>query len=206
VRPLLLVLLWIWALCVFLVVDLFLNIEEFDAIRPRASLYRGMRYAAHRMVGEPCLERDFGRPAVRRSPYDARADTATLRAALHPTAPLRGGVAAVRRAARSGDEATWDLFLELLAQRDLVNGKLPLTERRDDLDLLDAAIAPVARHGTAAQRDRLAALITGALDTETDTEARRRFRMYGTALLRAGDLPGARRVLLEHALKRESGG
>jgi len=51
-----LVLLWIWVICVFTVVDLFLNVREFDGIRPHASLYRGMRVAAHRMVGEPIGE------------------------------------------------------------------------------------------------------------------------------------------------------
>ena len=38
-----LVLLWVWAITIFTVVDLFLNVSEFDAIRPRANLYRGMR-------------------------------------------------------------------------------------------------------------------------------------------------------------------
>lgn len=56
VRPLLLVLLWIWAGCVALVLDLFLNVDEFDAIRPRAPLYRAMRTVAHEMVGEPLLD------------------------------------------------------------------------------------------------------------------------------------------------------
>ncbi|MHC5011611.1 MAG: hypothetical protein ACYTG6_11790 [Planctomycetota bacterium] len=54
VRFRLLLLLWAWAGCVFLTLDLFLNVEEFDAVRPRATLYRGMRVAAHRMVGERC--------------------------------------------------------------------------------------------------------------------------------------------------------
>ena len=52
-RPTLLVLLWIWAASVFLILDLFLNISEFDRHRPRAPIYRGMRSAAHKMVGEP---------------------------------------------------------------------------------------------------------------------------------------------------------
>ena len=52
IRPLLLILLWIWAGCVFLVVDLFWNVPEFDRVRPRAPLYGGMRRAAHEMVGE----------------------------------------------------------------------------------------------------------------------------------------------------------
>lgn len=53
VRPLLLVLLWIWGASCFLVVDLFLNAEELDTARPRSRLYEGMREAAHEMVGEP---------------------------------------------------------------------------------------------------------------------------------------------------------
>jgi len=51
----LLILLWMWAGCVFLVVDLFLNAPGLDGIRPRSPLYRGMRMAAHEMVGEPIL-------------------------------------------------------------------------------------------------------------------------------------------------------
>ena len=52
VRWPLLVLLWAWAGCVFVVIDLFWTVPEFDRVRPRASLYRGMRVVAHRMVGE----------------------------------------------------------------------------------------------------------------------------------------------------------
>jgi HEAT repeat protein len=43
----------------FMIVDLFRNVEEFDAIRPRSSLYRGMQIAAHKMVGEPVLDSRF---------------------------------------------------------------------------------------------------------------------------------------------------
>lgn len=53
IRPVLLVLLWVWAILVFVVVDLFRNVPAFDRIRPEARLYEGMRKAAHRMVGEP---------------------------------------------------------------------------------------------------------------------------------------------------------
>ena len=59
VRLTLLVLLWIWAACIFLTLDLFMNVREFDAVRPRARIYRGMRAAAHKMIGEPYLENDF---------------------------------------------------------------------------------------------------------------------------------------------------
>jgi len=56
VRPLLLILLWIWVITVAILVDMFWNVDEFDGFRPRASLYRGMRVAAHLMVGEPVEE------------------------------------------------------------------------------------------------------------------------------------------------------
>jgi len=64
IRPLLLVLLWAWAGCVALVLDLFLNVAAFDAIRPRAPLYTGMRGVAHAMVGEP-LGHEAASPAPR---------------------------------------------------------------------------------------------------------------------------------------------
>jgi len=51
IRWMLLVLLWAWALVMFIVVDLFLDVEEFDHVRPRTRGYRGMRRAAHEMVG-----------------------------------------------------------------------------------------------------------------------------------------------------------
>jgi len=60
VRGTLLVLLWIWAICIFVVLDLFLNVDEFDRIRPRARVYRSMRLAAHDMVDEPYYDNDFG--------------------------------------------------------------------------------------------------------------------------------------------------
>ena len=53
VRPTLLILLWAWALVVFVAIDLFLNVPEFDRVRPDARIYQGMRMAAHDMVGEP---------------------------------------------------------------------------------------------------------------------------------------------------------
>ena len=53
IRPTLLILLWVWAGCVFLVLDLFRNVPELDRVRPQSKLYEGMRKAAHEMVGEP---------------------------------------------------------------------------------------------------------------------------------------------------------
>jgi HEAT repeat protein len=59
VRLVLLVLLWVWVACVVLILDLFLNVEEFDSVRPDAKLYRATRYAAHKVVGEPYRDGDF---------------------------------------------------------------------------------------------------------------------------------------------------
>lgn len=64
VRWTLLVLLWIWAACVFTVLDLFKNVEEFDRIRPDSRIYEGMRVAAHRMIGEPIQVAVPAPPAV----------------------------------------------------------------------------------------------------------------------------------------------
>jgi len=60
VRWTLLVLLWIWVVVVFLTLDLFLNVNGLDGVRPRAKLYRGMRVAAHKLVGEPIVDLDHG--------------------------------------------------------------------------------------------------------------------------------------------------
>jgi antitoxin component YwqK of YwqJK toxin-antitoxin module len=51
IRWTLVVLLWAWAVVIFVVIDLFLDVEEFDGIRPRVSTYRGMRRAGHELVG-----------------------------------------------------------------------------------------------------------------------------------------------------------
>jgi hypothetical protein len=56
VRPLLLILLWIWAACVFVTVDLFRNVSAFDAVRPRSPLYSNLRQAGHEIAGEPILD------------------------------------------------------------------------------------------------------------------------------------------------------
>jgi len=94
IRPLLLILVCFWSLTVFLIVDLFLNASELDSLRPRAELYRAMRYAAHEMVGEPYLEddefgavarQDVGRPRASRvaTPVAARgAPSSEVRALL----------------------------------------------------------------------------------------------------------------------------
>jgi len=69
----LLVLLWIWAICVFACLDLFLNVPELDGVRPRTPLYRGMRVAAHKLVGEPLAGDDSAAVLLRR-PRTARRD------------------------------------------------------------------------------------------------------------------------------------
>ena len=67
IRPLLLILLWVMAVCVFMVVDLFRNVPEFDRFRPDARWYRAARYAAHKMVDEPYRDGGFSEelPAMR---------------------------------------------------------------------------------------------------------------------------------------------
>ena len=60
VRWQLLALLWVWAVLMFAVVDFFWNVSEFDAVRPRAEVYRSMRYAGHKLVGVPYHDGDFG--------------------------------------------------------------------------------------------------------------------------------------------------
>jgi len=53
IHPRLLILLWIWAILMFVVVDLFRNVPEFDRVRPEWHTYKKMRLAAHRLVDEP---------------------------------------------------------------------------------------------------------------------------------------------------------
>jgi len=88
VRFTLLALLWAFAATVFLVVDLFLNVSAFDEIRPRATLYRSVRYVGHSMVGEPYLEAD----------EFAMLDAEDWRRPVTPPpADLAAGLAAVRK-------------------------------------------------------------------------------------------------------------
>jgi len=121
VRGVLLLLLWAWAATIFMVVDLFLNVAEFDSIRPRSSLYEGMRIAAHEMVGEPILDRRFqGAPSL-----------ATLRArarqgsALAHVPPGRRRLEELKRLGREGSfeplraalTGEWDPRLRVAAMR-----------------------------------------------------------------------------------------
>ena len=100
VRPLLLVLLWIWVVAVAVVVDMFWNVDEFDGIRPRARLYRGMRTAGHKMVGVPVEEEHHavlrwrGRLLLEaKTPDDVRAIVTFCRQAGHSDAPALRKVA-----------------------------------------------------------------------------------------------------------------
>jgi hypothetical protein len=87
VRWQLLVLLWVWAGCVGLVLDLFLNVDEFDGVRPRAPLYRAMRVVAHEMIGERSYDADFAAGPAPRSRKDHTSKGMT-RAPDPPTGPL----------------------------------------------------------------------------------------------------------------------
>jgi len=116
VRPLLLVLLWIWAGCIALVLDLFLNVEEFDAVRPRAPLYGAMRQVAHEMVGEPILDDTVAAvaPPPAREDVGAREDRAlrAVPASRHPGGKPDAGTPQGRKlmdhlvAAARGEEDT----------------------------------------------------------------------------------------------------
>jgi hypothetical protein len=101
IRPTLLVLLWVWAGCVFVVVDLFRNVPELDRVRPQSKLYEGMRKAAHEMVGEPyeapafVAEASF---AARRRMHHASTDAPA--GALPPDSGRRSAARALERAAQ----------------------------------------------------------------------------------------------------------
>ena len=100
IRFRLLVLLWVWALLVFAIVDLFWNVQEFDGVRPRASLYHGMRAAAHQMVGEPLDASGLSRDSVLAATPSRAGEFASLRRAA-----LRSDIDPVLRARVLGDFA-----------------------------------------------------------------------------------------------------
>jgi HEAT repeat protein len=90
VRPLLLILLWVWALCVAIVLDMFWNVEEFDRVRPRSTLYRGMRVAGHKLVGVTVIEEAYHHAArrVRLLTGAARSEDVEAKLALCRSAEL----------------------------------------------------------------------------------------------------------------------
>ena len=115
----LLILLWIWVVCVFAVVDLFLNVPEFDRIRPDAEIYRSTRYVAHKLVGVPYEESDeFGRG-------NASSDPEAL-------AEVRQRVAALGRNGRH--EVYLDVPESLLRRVDLRNVEPPPQHRGTRLE------------------------------------------------------------------------
>ncbi len=182
VRWTLLVLLWLWAGCVFMTLDLFRNVPEFDRVRPDWSVYRGMRIAAHRMVGEPLPELDRVRTTVAKDPADllarrldaARAATSTAALAdLATDADPRVRITALRslgdrhallRAIHDGDEfwkvrkAAARLLGRLRAERELetiLASELPRAVR-------EGAILGLGEAGTAWSAEQLLAYTTDA--------------------------------------------
>jgi HEAT repeat protein len=124
VRWTLLALLWVWAILIFLMVDLFFNVDEFDAIRPRAEVYRATRYAAHQMVGEPYVDDDFGSPEASIVPTGALAaakseEAQRLEAAMEEVQRLaaEGSRDELERVAREAD----DPRIRILALRALAD-------------------------------------------------------------------------------------
>lgn len=121
-RPVLLFLLWVWALSVFVAVDMFFNVPAFDAIRPWASLYHGMRRAGHQMVGEPVLDsgargefpRDLG--LVASADFPAAPGARSAGAATAPRADLTA-------AAGNGGFTAWNDPGPMAAQSSYVDGR-----------------------------------------------------------------------------------
>jgi len=89
IRTRLLVLLWIWAACVFTTLDLFRNAPALDRFRPDARWYRAARFAAHRMVDEPWLEQDEFAAAYREPAVRARLATPAAETTGFPRPPTR---------------------------------------------------------------------------------------------------------------------
>jgi len=131
--------LWIWAALVFTVVDLFRNVPEFDRVRPDWGLYRGMRVAAHRMVGEPIADGDVdvaptGREAARPGPL---ADAGALRASL-AAATLASSAAELETLAVDGPDPRVRIHaLRLLAERFGAEARPTLLQVIDDRDEAD---------------------------------------------------------------------
>lgn len=151
IRPRLLILLWIWSACMFTVVDLFLTVDEFDGVRPRAPLYRGMRIAAHKMVGEPYY--DFAEdaapmPRAPGQPDVAPGDPDELQRALDDVYRLRDkrDFGALRARARTAADAR----VRIAALRGLVavsqwRSRAVLTEVTYDGDETDKVRIEAAR-------------------------------------------------------------
>ncbi len=135
-RPLLLLFLWVWALCIFVTLDLFLNVSEFDAIRPKSESYRALRQRGHGLVGEPYLD---GSPEPPPRPGSKGA------AAIEGVVQGPGGrtVSGARVAARDVETSAW-----IAAEADGEGEFLLAAERGHAYDLA----ATGAGHGIAVMR------------------------------------------------------
>ncbi len=174
VRGTLLVLVCLWALCNFMVIDLFLNVPEFDGIRPRAQLYRAMRYAGHEMVGEPYYDDHFRGAdgavrlvAVKHDPARRLADElaavrtmkdpAALRDRARDPADPRVRIAALRELARQfGREARETLIATVRDEQEILKvrkqaarflGRTGPTAEGDLERLLDSDLPSQVRAG-----------------------------------------------------------
>jgi len=190
IRPLLLALLWIWAACIFVVIDLFLDVPEFDRMRPRSALYRGMRDAAHEMVGEPTGARSgaadefdvrfpaYARLGHGRSAADVDTDTVAharrlLRIARDPADPEReAALAELARCTGYGArpvvrEALWD---DDPAVRDAAIEAIVRARSLDELRLLPPDA--VARIAAAAEPPRPLAQLREIVAGDAELEDR----------------------------------
>ena len=141
-----LILLWAWVICMVVVIDLFLNVDELDGIRPRAEIYRGMRTAAHKMVGEPI------------DGYDSN----TMRAVTRSKA-----VGLADELARATDDNRPDVSRWLAANAADARVRIAALEKLGDRKVLlqaakDSAQTPKVR--------RAAAKLLGRFGTMTDLE------------------------------------
>jgi len=223
VRARLLVLLWIWAACIFAVLDLFLNVPELDRVRPDSRLYEGMRVAAHRMVGEPLDAAPApplpGPPSLASSLEGVRAldSVADLRRLATGAADARVRIAALRELAeRFADRETllgvaMDSAETVKVRRQAARfvGRTGAGADRALEDLLttplprrvrEGALAGLGECGTAVAAERLLALAGAdeALALVSNPEAAPLLR---EALLDAACLP-ATRVAVCRALGR----
>ncbi len=123
-----------------------------------------------------------------------RALEAVLKRAIEPRPGYRGGIEAVRLAARIGDEATRDVLLALIRERATVNLKFSTRPMRRDLVLLEIAMGSVIRDGTNDQKRRLAALIAEGLQAESEPGSRETWIGCAGRLLNGAD-PDIRAVL-----------
>ncbi|HEX5135553.1 MAG TPA: hypothetical protein VFY93_01145 [Planctomycetota bacterium] len=134
----LLILLWIWALLVFTVVDLFRDVPQFDRVRPRAPLYHAMRAVAHDIVGEPWP----GTPAAGPLATPPRVE-----------APSGGDAALVLERLRDEPVAAWGAMLIE------IRGRVP----PEHLGAYGAAAAAAAAEAPAGEAD---ALVLAALEAQ----------------------------------------